>query len=306
MSWRVHLTNQAIQNLHVLPAKSPVVVAWTRYDRFELFDLEMGATLGEKILSTPPTAFYESEQWQDYVSHLWGVGRVYLPYVRNAEREILLTDDGKLRVYFEGDSELTLDTDGIISPISEEDGFHFLAVDLDRQLGTVAAIDDGGQLHLYQQDILLGIFDIGLRPTPDLRVRVSISNGGQNIYATDGVRVVAVNSAGKVRKAFEAHYTIGRIACSPSGSMLVISDTENGVLRAYRGEDLLLTHQKFAIELLAHSAQVQLIADLPPIMTTISSLAVFTQGTIVFAMSGVVCMTDVSYMDELPRPQLLL
>jgi hypothetical protein len=88
--------------------------------------------------------------------------------------------------------------------------------------------------------------------------------------------------------------------------MLATSDAEAGVIRIYHGESLVPTHQKFAIDLVARATQVQLLADLPPLDTIARALTVHAKGVIAFAMSGVVCVTDVSQMDELPRPRKLL
>jgi hypothetical protein len=306
MSWRIHLANQAIRNLYILPGKNPVVAAETRADRFELFDLEMGDNLDARNVNIAPTAPYESEAWQEYMLSLSGYGNVFLPFIRNATRDIYITDDGKLRLYHEDNAKLTLDVNGVISELSVKDVQRLMLLKLDGQLGTIATVDEKGLLHLYQQDLLLGRFDIGLSLSAERRSALAISKGGQSLYVSDGQKVVSVSGTGTVRKTLELHYEMGMMACSPSGATLLISDRESGVLRVYRTEDMALTHQKFAIELVASAAQVQLIADLPPINTAISALSVYTQGMIVFAMSGVVCMTDVTFMDELPRAKTLL
>jgi hypothetical protein len=306
MSWRIHLANQAIRNLYILPGKNPVVAAETRADRFELFDLEMGDNLDARNLNIAPNAPYESEAWQEYMLSLSGYGNVFLPFIRNATRDIYITDDGKLRLYHEDNAKLTLDVNGVISELSVKDVQRLMLLKLDGQLGTIATVDEKGLLHLYQQDLLLGRFDIGLSLSAERRSALAISKGGQSLYVSDGQKVVSVSGTGTVRKTLELHYEMGMMACSPSGATLLISDRESGVLRVYRTEDMALTHQKFAIELVASAAQVQLIADLPPINTAISALSVYTQGMIVFAMSGVVCMTDVTFMDELPRAKTLL
>ncbi len=116
---------------------------------------------------------------------------------------------------------------------------------------------------------------------------------------------MAVNANGTVQKTLETHYYVARMAISPSGGMVVTSDIESGVLRVYKGESLILTHQRFAIDLVAAATQLQLLADLPPIGTAISALTAYTRGTLAFAMSGVVCVTDVQDLDEVPRPKLL-
>lgn len=302
MSWRVHLANQAIQQLYVIPAKLPTLAVWTRHDLVHFYELEAGKLLGETKLPPPPQEAFSSPVWQAYLNTLQVLQTgVYLPHVRIKSTDILLSDDGKTRLYFQRGRELIFDDNGMLSALPTPDVKRFLAVEFDRQLANTVAIDSTGKLYLYQQETLLGAFDVGLRVEEEGRALLAISRGGNQIFASDGHRLVVVSPTGKLKKTIETHYDIGRIACSPSGSLLAVSDREAGVLRAYRGDDLTLTHQKFAIELVAQSEKVQLFADLPPINTAISALSAFTQGMIPFAMSGVVCMTDVTYMDELPQ-----
>ena len=151
-------------------------------------------------------------------------------------------------------------------------------------------LDDNLQLHIYQQNIRVGAFDIGLERDADLRANVIVSRGGSAIYATDGRQIVYVDTGGNVQKRLKTHYYIGQMTASPTGGMVLTSDMESGVLRSYKGDKLILTHQKFAIDLIAESNQVQLMADLPPMGTAISAMTAYSKGIFAFAMSGVVCV----------------
>lgn len=307
MAWRIHLTNQAIQFLHVLPGRPAVLAVWTRYDRVNFYNLDNGVLLSEYNIPHAPDAERRSERWQQFVGQLTGPERnQYLPYVQTAQGIVHATDDGKLRLYRLSDDRVFIETDGAEEVLQIVQAERFIAVALDRALGTIAALDERCQLHIYQQNIRVGTFDIGLQNDPDLRPAVSISRGGGSITATDGRRLVITDNAGTISKQLETHYYIGRLAISPGGGMVLTSDMENGVLRAYKSDKLTLTHQKFAIDLVAAANQVQLLADLPPTGTAISAMTAFNRGTIIFAMSGVVCVTDVSQFDELPRPKALL
>lgn len=290
MAWRVHLANQAIRTLHILLAKAPVLGAWTRPDHIELFDLETGASLGAKTFAIQP-ATAKSDYWAQFTV----MDSLYVP----ALHQTWLTEDGKRRTQWSGDSRLSISHEEVQTLLTLD--ARPLALEQDRQQGIVAFIEAVGTLRFVQNGTLSAPFDIGLQPTRDHRIQLLISRGGQTLYATDGTTLVAINGSGKVRKRITAHYDIGTIACSPTGTMLVTTDTESGVMRVYRGEDLVQTHQKFSIDLVAKAQQVQLIADLPPSMTTVSSLAVYVQGVIAFAMAGVVCVSDTIAMDELPR-----
>jgi hypothetical protein len=311
MAWRVHLTNQAIQQLHILPGKSPILAIWTRFDRVHYYELLTGTFLDEKHLPQAPNEGYRSTIWQEFTGSLTGPDtNMYLPMVRTSQGDIYLTDDGKMRLYRSttSDARVMVETDGVETLLNAGDAQRITSLDLDRALGMIAFLDERNRLHLFQQDISVGVFDIGLAdgasedyPT----ATVVVARGGSNVFATDGRRLVVTDASGKVLKRLEAHYRLGRIACSPSGNMVVTSDIESGVLRLYEGETLTLTHQRFAIDLIAEAAQIQLMADLPAIDTSISALVAHSRGQLAFAMSGVVCVTDASYMDRLPRPKAL-
>lgn len=308
MSWRIHLANQAIQNLHILPGKPPTLVAWTSKRRVHYYDLNRGLLLSERILPKPPKVEKRTdEQWQTYIASLTGPDKnFYLPYVRMGSTEMYSTDDGKLRLYKEKDDSLHMETDGAEEDIALVGGERFISVDLDRALGTLIGLDEDLKLHVYQQNIRVGAFELGLENDTDLRPRIVVSRGGGNIYATDGRSLVSVDTSGTVLKKQDLHYYVGRMTCSPGGGMVITTDMESGVMRIYKGETLTLTHQKFVIDLVASATQIQLMADLPPTTTAISAIAAYNRGVIAFAMSGVVCVTNVEALDEVPRPKALL
>jgi hypothetical protein len=302
MSWRVHLANQAIQSLHVIPTKTPLLVVWTRPTLAHVYELETGVMMGDVRAPVPPSVPFADDGWQDYLKGLSALQTgMSLPYVRAKNTDVLLTDNGRQRLYFQNGRELYFDDEGDVRALPLEGAKRLLAVEFDRQLAHTVAIDESGRLHVFQQGDALGVYDVGLQVAETGRALLAISRGGNQIFASDGQRVVLVGANGKLRKQVRVHYDIGRIACSPSGSLLAMSDRESGVIRAYKGDDLLLTHQKLAIELIASADQVQLLADLPPANAMVGALTAFTQGMMAFTMSGVVCMTDVTYMDELPR-----
>lgn len=307
MTWRIHLANQAIQDLHFLSGKEGALAVWMRRDYAAFYDVTNGTPLGEVKLPPPPIAIRRSDLWQDYVGALTGpLGRAYLPLVRTGTLTIHTSEDGKLRLYQIGDSELFLEADGREVQLEVRNADRFLCLEFDRALGFIAALDEEGKLHVYQQNTRIGAFEIGLRLQPDLRPMLCVSQGGGIVYATDGHCLVKTDTAGKVLARLHTHYEVGRLACSPSGAMLVTSDLESGVIRIYDGDDLSPTHQRHAIDLTMSARQVQLLAELPPTTTAISALAAHNRGLIAFAMSGVVCLTSAAQMNELPRPQLLL
>jgi len=307
MNWRIHLTNQAIRELHILSGKPRLLAVWTQNDRVEFYDLETGALYGDRqIEDTPDDNDYLSEAWQSFLTELMDVkGQSYLPIVNTGQATIYTTDDGKLRLFREDYNLLQMLTDGHLYELDTTTAETFVSIDLDLALGIVSALDSTGKLYIYQQNIFVGAFDIGLNVDEFLRSEVIISNGGGTIFATDGKQIVMTDTSGDILHRASVHYNIRQIACSPGGGMVITSDNEAGLIRVYSGSDLTHTHQRFAVDLIADAQQVQLMADLPPITVAISALVAGNRGAIGFAMSGVVCMTNVSQLTKLPRPQSL-
>ena len=100
MAWRVHLTNQAIQQLHILPGKSPILAAWTRLNRVHYYEFLTGTSLGEKQIPNAPDQPHRSHAWQEFAGSLTGPDtNMYLPMVRTNQGDIYLTDDGQMRIY---------------------------------------------------------------------------------------------------------------------------------------------------------------------------------------------------------------
>jgi len=307
MAFRIHLTNQAIQQLHILPGNQPQLVVWTRRDKAHFYDLDAGTLLEELSPGIAPDEPRNSEAWLSFLGRTKGEqSKYYLPHIRTELLDIFSTDDGALRVYHQRDGQLFMETDGVEDKLDLIGGDRLISMDLDGALGTFVGLDEALKLHIYQQNIRVGAFDIGLKRDADLRANVAVSRGGTAIYATDGRRMVYVDTGGNVQKTLETHYYIGQMVASPNGGMLLTSDMESGVLRIYKGDMLVLTHQKFAIDLVADANQIQLMADLPPMGTAISAMTAYNRGIIAFAMAGVVCVTDVKHMDEVPRPKALL
>lgn len=305
MAWRLHLSNQTISQVHILPGKPALMVAW-HGSNISYFDLETGVTVGQRSLKDAPAVDRSDDRWQEFIATLTAPNKAYLPALRANRTDIYLSDDGRMRLYHAGGADLFLEIDGKEGKLESGGATDFLAIGLDRFLGLIAAIDEQGWLHLYQQYIPVGVFNLGLTHQDELRPQIAISNGGSSIFVTGGQNVLLVDSGGRVTRRLDTHYTISKLGCSPNGRWLVTCDLETNVIRTYSGTDLTPTHQRHAIDLMAEASQIQLMADLPPAQVAVSALTVAGKGVVAFAMAGVICASDVSAMTTLPRPQKLL
>lgn len=300
MTWRLHLTNQAIPHLDILGGEPARLAAWARNDHVVFYDLVTGMTLDEKILEFPESYERGGAEWQGFLSQLTGPGDSFLPHVRMPEMTIMTSDDGRMRLYQAIESAIMLENNGAELVLDSTQRTQFLAVAMDRQLGSVAALDRDGKLHVYRQHTFVGAFDLGLLLEIDLRPSVAITHGGGAVFTTDGKTIVLTDSVGKIGKRVDTDHFVRLMDCSPGGRYLVTCDMEAGVIRVFAGDDLTLSYQRFAIDLVAEAIQVQLMANLPPTSVAPSALTINDEGVLAFAMSGVVCVTNLSHFDHLP------
>lgn len=307
MTWRLHLTNQAIQYINILDGNPPLLAVWSRRDKVAYYTLQDGTLISEDRLLFPETENRQGDDWQTFLGELTTPNNAYLPVIEAGDMTILATDDGRMHLYHLLDeAELYLQTDGKEVKLDTPENISLLTVALDRFLGLVAAVDAEGKLSVFQQHIKVGRFDLNLTILENPRPTLAISRGGGAIVVSDGRQILISDSGGKIRKQQAMHYDIYQMACSPNGRYIVTSDPETGVIRVYDGQSLTLYYQRFALDLIAKATQVQLLADLPPTSVVPTSLTINDAGDVAFAMSGVVCVSNIQYMDPLPRAQELL
>ncbi len=299
MAWRVHLSNQAIQHLDILPGTPDLLAVWTRNDAINYYNLSDGALFGDTQLTPPETFDRTSAEWNDYLTTLKAPNDACLPVVHWEDLSIYTAPDGTMRLYVEHASGKVAIQQGDKTHTLPLKSPHSLA--FDAITGTVAAIELSGQLHLFRDGKTVGSFDIGLKPEIGLPLQVSMARGGVSV-ATDGHQLVMVDEQGVPQHRQQMHYLIGKMAFARNGRFVLTGDAETGVLRVYRGANLAPIRQRFSIDLMATATQVQLIADLPPANVGISALTIHNGGQLAYALSGVVCVAKIEDLDELPQP----
>lgn len=305
MTWWKAFSGDTIRQIDLLGGRPPLAAVWLDRYRAAFHDLKDGKPRDTLTFRPPAETDRRRDEWQTYVSGLKAPNGVYLPRMDAGRTTIHTSDDGQMRLYQIGDAELVLEAEGREAKLDFA-AERLSAVALDRALGTVAALDETGRLHLYQQNIAIGKFDLGLS-LQDAAPALSIAQGGSAIIASDGAQFVHVNPGGQVVKRAETHYLIGLMACSPNGALIAAADIDSGVIRVYSGSDLSPLHQRFALDLLQ---KTQLTQDKTlgetPTSAALSALAINSAGVIAFALSDVLCVSDVTQMDTLPRPRRLL
>lgn len=300
-SWRTTFDQPQLRSLDFMAGKPSVLAVWPTHDRVIFLDAQRGIRLGERGLSPPPTR--GGEPWHQFIQALVAPNQQFMPYVRVPGGGLWLSADGRMRVIQQPDG-LWLQMDGREERLTTPTDQSFTTLTLDRELGLIAALDREGKLHLYQQRLRIGSYDIGLNPELG-RLRLVISQGGSALYASDGEQIVLVGSNGRVRKQLALHYEPGTLACSPDGKLLAVSEGEINMLRVYKGGDLTLSCQRFASDLLADAKRATTeISITNPTLTALGAMALSDRGGLAFALGGTVCVSSTERMSAPPRPGL--
>lgn len=309
MAWRLQLSTRPIRRLDMLLGKPMLLAAWTQTDRVTYFDLQHGTKLEDRILDEPlaPISNLEDDKWKTYLSNLTAPNQALLPYVRARETAIYTSQDGSVRLFRPPSGALLVQSIGNAAPLELPPSTPILSLAMDRALGLIALVDETGHLYLYQQHMRVGRFDVGLKPQPDLPTVLCVPESGATLFACDGARLVQVEPSGRVRRRLELYFPAGMIACAPDGRTVAVSDLESGVLRIYNVHpavnDFVPTHMSFAIDLLADAKRAQLLPISSVSGAAVGALALNNRGALAFSLSGVVCVTNISRMQMLPKTQ---
>ena len=141
-----------------LGGRPTVLAVWTKPNRVHFYDMEKGSLIDDRLLPPAPNKPRSSDEWQEFTAKLTGPDYAYfLPLVRVAGTDIHVTDDGKLRLYHLSDDRLFMEVDDEEDEIKLVGGERLLTLDLDRALGTMAGLDEKLRLHVYQQNIRVGL-----------------------------------------------------------------------------------------------------------------------------------------------------
>lgn len=302
--WWLHHSSSTIQHLDILPGTPALLAVWSRPNRVDYYALESGVpsvngdtAAHAKTFDAPLDPDRAALTWQPFLETLNAPNGAALPRLETPNISVYTTLDRKTRLYREPSGALYRVTNGNETKLDLPADVQALALALDS--GKVAALDSAGMLYLDSGTPI----QIDLHPTPGGALLLVLSHAGDAVFASDGRRLVAVDSGGRVLSSAELPYQIGMLACSPDGQSVVAADIDTGVLRVFEGRTLKQTHQRWAIDLIASAECLQLIADFPPVTASLSALAIGENQRLAFAMSGVVCVTHVESMARIPAPQ---
>lgn len=305
MAWRLLLSERPIRRLDFLTGKPALVAAWTNVSeagahsraRVAFLDLSSGAKIDERTLDAAAFDNRDVNAWKSLLVTLTAPNKDALPYVRTSQGVLLSAPDGVLRVLASGDSELVFFRHGTETRFSLTRPL--VALDFDRVGGVIAALDRSGRLYLYRGETALGAFDTPLKVQDDLDPVIALPEAGTTVALTDGRQICILDLNGKVLRSLDLHYPLGTLAASPDGKQFVTTDLESHVLRIYNAE-LVLTHQRFAIDLLADAKRAQLLGGAGTSGSAVGAVALTSKGVLAFALGGALCVTNTGRMKLLP------
>lgn len=303
VDWRLDLSDRPLYAVQIMDGEPPQVAAWTARDEVHFFGARHGAFYAMRRVVCPPDVTPDTgSSWVTFLETLHAPNGAYLPVVDTGTTVIHSTHDGRLRVYQQPFDHLLLDADGRQSALAC-DGMPLVAVGVDRDLGTVGAVSADSTLHIFLQRVYVGAFALELDGQADVSA-VLLPDAAGELLVVSTACIQVVDMSGQVVARLAAPASIGCAACSPDGDLVVTADREEAIIRVYDG-DLHLLRQGSAADLLARAAPLQLLDVLPDPEATPEALAVANDGTLVIAVEGILCRTDVDALAPLPQPRTL-
>ncbi len=300
MAWRLYLSDRPIRRLDILPDKPSLLAAWTLADRVTYLDLQTGALAGEATLSALDLTVRHGKAADEQRKQYTASNLMCLPQIKSAHGMLYNNRDGTVQLYIIGNRELILVEGDAETPLDLEKSARPLLVAMDPVQILVGVLTTAGKLILYDRAQRLGTFDTGLTFEVDNRPALILNAQANLILISNGQRAVVMDKTGKIQHTTETPFGVGAVASSPDGKYVIMSDLESNVLRVYSGKTLVPTHQRFAVDLIADSKRAQLMSGSFIPNAAIGPVGINAKGTVVFAMSGMICVTSIAKMKPLP------
>ncbi|NJL93706.1 MAG: hypothetical protein HC915_08215 [Anaerolineae bacterium] len=301
MNWRLHISNQPLRRVNLLPGNQPQVAVTETRTRVRFYDAASGAHYSDLELDVDLLDRDEPAERRAGLQQLRAPNQAYLPLLEFGSSYLYTSNDGQLHLIHDQHAGISLEVDDDIIPLDVGSDSEVLLVALERELGTIAALTGDQRLHIFQQQTRQSTFSLG-----DTAVlNCFLVNGGSQLVLVEPDRLRLLDTTGKTLLTQSIHYAIGLAAISSNGNWLVVSDAEYQLLRLYNYE-LVPVRQQHAIDLLMEARQLQLFANYPADFAPISALDITNSGLIAFALGGTLCVTHTERLTALPQPRRLL
>lgn len=297
LHWQLYITSQPLRRIFILPGKPAQLAVSETRQKIRFYDLKNGAHYQDLMVDFDIAGKNTPEAYREGLNQLKAPNGVFLPVVDFPTSHLYTTLDGSLRLIQE--TGLTLEIDDQRLPLDIPSQKTVAAVDLDRDLGTIAAVTDDAALYVYQQQTRVSQIHLDDTPT-----RIFIKAGGNELVLIYPEKIYLVDTAGTILRQCDLHYTIGSAAMSPGGRWLAVGDADYQLIRLYN-HDLIPVRQQHAVDLITTARKLQLFTSIPAAAAPISALDITDNGILAFGMAGVLCVAKVEHLTELPQPRSL-
>ncbi len=295
MAWRIQLSNRPIRRLDILSGQRSLLAVWPNIHQVHYFDLQHGTKLEHHDLAEPDPPQRDQPAWGDYLKTLVAPNGMMLPVVQGNRLTLYTSTDRAIQLIRQNDAFI-LNVGGSEAPLDVEPNADIVLISMDRTAGLLAFLDRLGRVHVYRQRVRTGIFDTDLAIGSNSFPQLSTPDGGASIMVGDGQQIVILEPDGRIKRRFPTYYAFGAVACSPDGRLITTSDLDSGVIRVYNASNMLLTHQRFVVDLLADAKRAQLLPVTESTSAAIGTLAITNKGALAFSTMGLVCVSNLSRM----------
>lgn len=303
MNWWLDLSDDPLHAVQFVEGESRHVAVWFSPLSADFYLDDSGAYFGTLDIDPPDNFDPSGDIWRRFVDSLRISADAYVDPVEANGVAVRLSHDGRLRVYWDRPHRLVLESDGQFVDLPFDDDAPLVAVGLDRDLGTIAALSASKALHFYQQNVYVGRYglsDVSLGHA----ARVFLPDAAGVAVVVHDKGALVVDLGGRVRARTVLSSVVDVAACAPGGQFLALGERHSGLMHVY-DIDLTLLHQGHSHNVLERAQALQLMPRFPAENEYLSSLAVADDGALAFTLGGAVCRSHIEVLPDLPHPRTL-
>ena len=303
IGWRIWLGDMPLGAVHLLACDPPLVAVWGSPREAYFFGAYDADYLGKLTVPAPPADAPHTANWRDFLDGLRAPDGTWLPVVKAGAWQIHTSYDGRFRV-LHTDRDLLVEIDGDITPLERESDEPLAAVALDRELGTVAALDGHSRLQFFQQALAMGTYTLDGADAAS-GCLLTLPDAPDAALVVAGVQALLIDTAGQIRQQTRARSPLTAVDIAPDASL--VATAESASLRILDGR-LVPLWQAAVPDLL--DALDPLDDDTAAISTNpavpVRSVAILAEGTIGFVAGGMLGIPIAGAFEPLPQPRPLL
>lgn len=303
VSWWLDRSDGALLQVGIVEGTPRLVVVWVSSTIVEFYTLDNGAFHGALELVAPAVIDPAAQAWRNYAGRLCEPSGMPLAAAQMGAGSVLVSYDGRFRLYWDHAQGLLLDSDGAQMALPHHHDTPLVAVGLDRELGTIGLVTQSGMVEFYQQHVYVGGYEVA-GPDDGAPVAIALPDAAGVAIVFFERSVAIVDLSGRVRHKAALSFSLGSGVCAPAGEVLAASERLTPIVRIYDGE-LAAVAQGDVRDVIGSTQALHLMPRDPRPGTTVDAMALADDGTFVFAIDGVVCCAHTMDLPELPHSRTL-